>query len=940
MKRSLFTNSFKKTLLTVPAAALMLGAAQAGTTVGLNITSYYYDSGTTPQTVGFGQGYQTTGFPVTAKAFGVEPANWVNTDAFYTSVPVLASVAMGSVTADLSAVNPWESDIGNLVNPDDEWGQGGPLPVSWSSVLPGNDELTWSFEDNTGWTNTLSGLNTGFPNGYVIELIGASKCTASSQVVFTDGTTSFTNVFDPIYTAGNANFSGPVGLSVTPALNSDTITFGSVSRNVSSAQSCALAGFIITDQPVVTRDPSDASVNQGDTLILTANSIGLTNALYYQWQHAGTNILGANDATYTKAGVTADDAGDYNLVVTNLYGAATSGTASVNVIALPSITKDLTETTSTVYSGANFSGWSITAAGGLPLQYNWLKNGATPVGANSPVLMLTNVSTADSGDYAVTVVNSFGSAQSATNHLIVVPSPNLYITDVVQDSPNAFWPLNESSGTIANDYSGNGKNGTITNGVTLGVDGPRPPAYQGFNAASTAYQFDGGSGYIDCGTAPSLSGTTDFTLEAWINTTATANGVIIQQRSATGYNGEYQFQVTAAGNLNFMIYGGGSQYSFTTTRTVNDGQWHYVAAERSGANGYIYIDGTLAASANGTPAPLDPTIQTYIGNDQRDSVSYFSGSISDLAIYGRALSVHDITLHAYNGLKGNAPFAISVVPGGYIADSKPAGDPHYGLNNNVGWTNSVTDFNFPAVTRDGVAVFSGGSQIAIPANADFDSPNGTIVFWLQANAPIPGPGSEGAILFDRRTTVGTVIVLYDDGSIFWQGQNGSQNTFEAGYVPDNNWHLIAVTYGQAVNDTLSVYVDGQLYGSTIVTNGWSWPTGQEIEIGRSHDSYWKALNGQMDDFRIYNRVLTDTEIGQIYTSGALVDSAALKVRYNFDTAGAGQSLSWPAGVLESSPSLGASAVWTTVSNAIPPYPFMPPAPATPTNPALFYRAGF
>ena len=87
-------------------------------------------------------------------------------------------------------------------------------------------------------------------------------------------------------------------------------------------------------------------------------------------------------------------------------------------------------------------------------------------------------------------------------------------------------------------------------------------------------------------------------------------------------------------------------------------------------------------------------------------------------------------------------------------------------------------------------------------------------------------------------------------------------------------------------------------------------------------------------------MLTDTEIGQIYTSGALVDSAALKVRYNFDTAGAGQSLSWPAGVLESSPSLGASAVWTTVSNAIPPYPFMPPAPATPTNPALFYRAGF
>ncbi len=79
MKRKLLSKSlFKQTALAVPAAALMLGAAQAGTTVGLNFQAWYYDSGTTPQTIGFGQGYQTTGFPVTAKAFGVAPANWVN----------------------------------------------------------------------------------------------------------------------------------------------------------------------------------------------------------------------------------------------------------------------------------------------------------------------------------------------------------------------------------------------------------------------------------------------------------------------------------------------------------------------------------------------------------------------------------------------------------------------------------------------------------------------------------------------------------------------------------------------------------------------------------------------------------------------------------------------------------------------------------------------
>ena len=66
MKRSLFTQHLKQTLLAVPTCALMLGAAQAQSTVGLNFQSWYYDSGNTPQTVGYGNGYQTTGVPVTA----------------------------------------------------------------------------------------------------------------------------------------------------------------------------------------------------------------------------------------------------------------------------------------------------------------------------------------------------------------------------------------------------------------------------------------------------------------------------------------------------------------------------------------------------------------------------------------------------------------------------------------------------------------------------------------------------------------------------------------------------------------------------------------------------------------------------------------------------------------------------------------------------------
>ena len=155
------------------------------------------------------------------------------------------------------------------------------------------------------------------------------------------------------------------------------------------------------------------------------------------------------------------------------------------------------------------------------------------------------------------------------------------------------------------------------------------------------------------------------------------------------------------------------------------------------------------------------------------------------------------------------------------------------------------------------------SQIVIPADPDFDSASGTILLGC-STAPLPGPGNEGAMLFDRRTTNGTVIVMNSAGAIFWQGQSGSPNSFATGYVPDGNWHQVAVTYGQTTSDTISIYIDGVLSTANPVTNAWSWPTGQEIELGRSHHTYWQRYDGLMDDFRIYSRILTATEIATIF----------------------------------------------------------------------------
>ena len=212
--------------------------------------------------------------------------------------------------------------------------------------------------------------------------------------------------------------------------------------------------------------------------------------------------------------------------------------------------------------------------------------------------------------------------------------------------------------------TGGGHDAAQNGNVILGNPGPVPPAFIGFDPGTMAYGFDGASAYLDCGTGPALAGTTDFTLEAWANTASATTGIIIQQRYAAGFNGEYQFSLTSSGKLSFTVYGGDYQFNGLTSTNatpLNDGTWHHFAAVRSGSYGYLYADGKLVGAATGTPAPLDPTFTVYIGADMRNNNTWFNGSLCDVAIYAHALSAAQLANHANTGLFGAVPPTLTLV---------------------------------------------------------------------------------------------------------------------------------------------------------------------------------------------------------------------------------------------------------------------------------------
>jgi hypothetical protein len=192
------------------------------------------------------------------------------------------------------------------------------------------------------------------------------------------------------------------------------------------------------------------------------------------------------------------------------------------------------------------------------------------------------------------------------------------------------------------------------------------------------------------------------------------------------------------------------------------------------------------------------------------------------------------------------------------------------------------------------------------------------MFWMRSGGLADPLGNPAALLDRANNNNGCVIVQNADGTVALEAGNaGAVSTTSP--LSDNHWHQVAVVYDQP-GGQLVIYADGNFINNIAGLANWSWPTGQELEWGLSHNATsWQAYNGLMDDVRFYNRALTGDEIASAYT-GALVDTNALVMQLNFTTAPTqGVTLQWQCadGVLQSAASV--KGPYTDVLGAGSPY---------------------
>lgn len=116
--------------------------------------------------------------------------------------------------------------------------------------------------------------------------------------------------------------------SKSGALPADAGSYTCVVTGAGGSVTSNPATITVNALPVITQQPANQEITEGETLTLNVVATGATG---YQWKKGEEDILNATAATYTKEGATAADAGSYTCVVTGAGGSVTSNAATVTV---------------------------------------------------------------------------------------------------------------------------------------------------------------------------------------------------------------------------------------------------------------------------------------------------------------------------------------------------------------------------------------------------------------------------------------------------------------------------------------------------------------------------------------------------------------------------------------------------------------------------------
>lgn len=438
-----------------------------------------------------------------------------------------------------------------------------------------------------------------------------------------------------------------------------------------------------------------------------------------------------------------------------------------------------------------------------------------------------------------------------------------------------YWKLDEGTGTSAADASVNAITAlTLTNGPlwTTGRIG-------------SGIDFDGTNDYAttaDTATLDFADGEV-FTVTGWFNrdTFTTADQVFAKQ--ANSFDAGYGMYIDTTDQIYFTVYDGTDLYSLeTASGLIIATGWHHFAAVWGDTTAALYVDGVLVST---TPAGTIGNIGSLANANpfrigaSADGSQPFDGKIDEIRVYDRVLSPSEIT----DLYQLTVPTAVDTGLVGYWAFG--ADDFRSTLvSDRSGGRNTGTLVNAPTKTvgKIGQALnFASASTQYVNAGSNAivdDIVNLSTCAWVR-----PSPSL---------TVYGDVVTKYTNGGGGWQmlldynsftallpsfyhtftGAPG--HWFATTVLPYSQWSHLCVTYNNSstTNDP-SFYVNGVLvptYENQTPTGSASTEAAGDMYIGAYNNagSPGELFDGVIDEARVYNRIITASEVKALYDAGS------------------------------------------------------------------------
>jgi hypothetical protein len=444
---------------------------------------------------------------------------------------------------------------------------------------------------------------------------------------------------------------------------------------------------------------------------------------------------------------------------------------------------------------------------------------------------------------------------------------------ITSGSVVGWWPLNGN----ANDYSGNGFNGTIYGNLNF-IPSPASP---GNNATSVlAASFNGVSSYITHTPNNALNPST-LTVSAWVRTTQVAYQTVVGDfpycTSGAQGNG-WRLNLRNNGNIWFSIgYWGADNGDSIWTGTYSTNTLYHLVGVLNKTKTSLYVNGVPVASGV-TSASLNTINPVTIGASVGCNGGLgepLSGNVTDVQVYNKSLSASQVGTLYQEGAAG-APLA----GGGLVAWWPLNGNAndYSGHGNNGTATNVI--YAPQSVTRPALPVSFGGtgtnfngqsSEITTASNVNLPATTPeTLVAWIYT-ASYPGPGtpaatnpSVGSVVLQEGTTnnANTYIINYTGhlGIDVW----GCGTARSVGTVPLNAWVQVAYVYNALAN-SLAYYINGRPSG-TVTPCGYH-STNSPLVLGYNNiGSSNNAFAGAMADVQLYNAAFSPSAIYQLYVS--------------------------------------------------------------------------